>query len=128
MPTRLNNADYMKFPFSIGAQGAATSTRAAHIREQIEQCIFTSPGERWFRPGFGVGIKAVVFEPASATLVELTKKRVSASLTEALAGEISPNSLLVDVAVEEERLIITVNYKVATINHTERVVFVTTGG
>ena len=86
MPTRLNNPDYMKFPLEIGAHGAETSTRRLHVREQIEQVLFTHPGERWFRPEFGIGVRALVFEPNNLALWEVTKKRLLASLRDALAG------------------------------------------
>ncbi len=34
-----------------------------HIREQIEQVLFTDPGERVFRPELGAGMRQLVFEP-----------------------------------------------------------------
>ena len=120
----LNNPDYMRFPFSIGQDGAQTSSRLNHVREQIEQVLFTLPAERWFRPEFGVGVRALVFEPNNLPLWEITKKRVQASLIDALAGEVDPNSLEVSVVGDEEKLIINIAYTLATINHTERVEFV----
>lgn len=122
--SRLTNQSYMSFPFSIGANGAATSTRQRHVREQIEQVLFTAPGERWFRPEFGIGVRALVFEPNNHPLWEVTKKRLFASLSEALAGEVSPNSLQVEVIGEEEKLLVTISYQLATINHTEQLNFV----
>jgi len=129
MSARLNNPDYMRFPLRIGADGAEASTRRAHVREQIEQVLFTDPGERWFRPEFGVGIRALVFEPNSSALWELTKKRVMASLIDALAGEVDPGSLEVEVtsAGDGEQLLVTIGYRLATINHTERVELVVGG-
>ena len=56
MATRLNNPDYMKFPMQIGENGAVTSNRQHHVREQIEQVLFTDAGERWYRPEFGAGV------------------------------------------------------------------------
>jgi hypothetical protein len=123
MPTRLNNPDYMKFPLEIGARGAATSSRLLHVREQIEQVLFTHPGERWFRPEFGIGVRALVFEPNNLALWEVTKKRLLASLRDALAGEVDPRSLEVAVTAEGERLLITISYMLATIQHTEKLQF-----
>ena len=122
--SRLNNQNYMTFPLTIGANGAATSLRQAHVREQIEQVLFTAPGERWFRPEFGIGVPALVFEPNSHPLWEITKKRLFSSLIEALAGEVSSNSLRVDVIGEDEKLLVTISYQLATINHTEQLRFV----
>jgi hypothetical protein len=123
MATRLNNPDYMKFPLAIGARGAVTSARRLHVREQIEQVLFTNPGERWFRPEFGVGVRALVFEPNNLALWEVTKKRLLATLREALAGEVDPRSLEVAVAGEGEKLLITISYMLATIQHTEKLQF-----
>ena len=127
MTTRLNNPDFMKFPLEISADGAVTSTRRAHVREQIEQVLFTSPGERWFRPEFGVGVRALVFEPNNQALWEITKKRLLASLSDALASEVEPSSLDVEVDGEEEKLLVTIAYRLATINHTDRLQFAVEG-
>ncbi len=127
MATRLNNPDFMKFPLEIGAAGALTSARRQHIREQIEQVLFTNPGERWFRPEFGAGVRALVFEPNSSVLWEVTKKRLLASLREALAGEVDPKTLEVTVEGEDSKLFIVIAYMLATINHTERLEFAVEG-
>jgi hypothetical protein len=127
MGTRLNSPDYMKFPLEIAANGAVASARRQHIREQIEQVLFTDPGERWFRPEFGVGIRALVFEPNSSLLWEVTKKRLLASLSDALKGEVDPATLEISVTGEEAQLLITIGYTLATINHTEKVEFALEG-
>lgn len=118
--SQLNNADFMSFPLRIGAKGAQYSNRRDHVREQIEQVLFTHPGERWFRPEFGVGIRALVFEPNGNALWELTKKRLLASLAEALQGEVNAASLDVTVTGDHEKLLVTIAYTLATINHTEK--------
>ena len=127
MTTRLNNPDFMRFPLKIEADGAVTSTRQAHVREQIEQVLFTYPGERWFRPEFGVGVRALVFEPNNQALWEITKKRLLASLTDALAGEVDPSSLEVTVDGVEEKLLVNIAYRLATINHTDHLQFAVEG-
>ena len=55
MDHRLPTQSYMRFPFEIDRDGAVTSDRARHVREQIEQVLLTIPGERVFRPEFGAG-------------------------------------------------------------------------
>ena len=40
-------------------------TRDDHLRDLIEQVLFTAPGERVMRPDFGSGLLALVFEPNS---------------------------------------------------------------
>lgn len=62
------------FPYQIDRQGhTAVTDTAAHIRDLIEQVLFTMPGERVMRPGFGSGLAQLVFQPNSdelATAVE----------------------------------------------------------
>jgi uncharacterized protein len=118
--SRLTDPPYMAFPLAIGAHGAATAGRAAHVRQQIEQVLFTNPNERVFRPDFGAGLKKLVFEPNDSVLWEVTRKRLASSLSEALRGEVDPKSLQVDVTGEGEKLLITVSYALATIGHTEQ--------
>lgn len=127
MPTQLSSASFMTFPFAIASGGAQTSNRREHVREQIEQVLFTHPGERWFRPEFGVGVKALVFEPNASPLWEVTKKRLLASLSDALAGEVNPSSLEVDVVGENEKLLVQISYSLATINHTEKLEYAVEG-
>ncbi|MEL6620003.1 MAG: GPW/gp25 family protein [Pseudomonadota bacterium] len=121
--TRLNAPDYMRFPLTIGAEGSAMSNRLEHVREIIEQVLFTNPGERWFRPEFGVGAVALVFEPNAPPLWEVTRKRMTASLTDALAGEVDPKTIEVSIDTDAStgaELRVTVGFTLAAINHTER--------
>ncbi len=56
----------LTFPFRIGDLGTpATSPRAQVIRQQLEQLLFTLPGERVNRPTFGCGVQRLVFGGAS---------------------------------------------------------------
>jgi len=127
MASLLNNADFMKFPLQLSGNGAVTSSRREHVREQIEQVLFTHPGERWFRPEFGIGVRALVFEPNNSALWEVTKKRLLSSLTESLTGEVSPGSLEVNVTGDNEKLLVTIAYTLATINQSEKLEFAVEG-
>lgn len=111
---------YLAFPFRIGASGAVTAERSQHVRQQIEQVLFTNPGERVFRPEFGAGVQALVFEPNDSALATVTRKRLVSTLAEALKGEVDPRSLTVDVTSEEEKVFIVVGYALATLGHSER--------
>lgn len=108
--------------------GAAKSNRARHVREQIEQVLFTNPLERVFRPEFGAGVQALVFEPNSPALQGLTRQRLLASLTLALQGEVDPKTLQVDVESEDEKLRILISYTLATINQAEQHAFLVDAG
>ncbi len=118
MPS-LSESQFLKFPFSVGADGPKTSSRLEHVREQIEQVLFTSPKERVFRPEFGVGVRRLVFEPNNTALRNTTLKRLNASLAEALHGEVDPRTLEIDVSNEDEKLIIHISYVLAAINKQE---------
>ena len=115
--------DYLRFPFSVGPNGPLTSDRAAHVREQIEQILFTAPGERIFRPEFGAGVAQLVFEPNDLALATLLTRRLQAALQPALQGEVDPRTLSVDAGPDPdapERLVIEIGYTLAAIGYRER--------
>ena len=100
------NVDY---PYHYSGQGRTANTDyAAHIRDLIEQVIFTSPGERVNRPTFGSGVLQLVFEPNSVELAGTTQFLVQSSLQEWLGDLIQVNA--VDVESVDERLTVTVSY------------------
>ena len=132
---RLANTDYMTYPFGIAEQGPQTghvhtSKRSAHVRQQIEQVLFTVPGERVFRPDFGAGVEALVFEPNNGALRQATETRLQDSLAKALAGEVDPRKLSIEVEQDEEKLnilIVKVTYQLAAIQENVSEVY-TVGG
>jgi phage baseplate assembly protein W len=123
----LSESQYLKFPFSIGDDGPKTSSRSEHVREQIEQVLFTSPRERVFRPEFGVGIRRLVFEPNNEALWNITHKQLTASLTEALHGEVDPKTLEVKIDHEGGKLIILISYMLAAVSRRESQTFTVSG-
>ena len=58
------------FPYRIDGRGrsAEPENEDAHVRELIEQVLFTVPGERVMRPDFGCGLMQLVFAPNSDEL------------------------------------------------------------
>jgi len=122
LETRLPRVRYMRFPFAMTKQGAETSDRADHIREQIMQVIFTSPGERVFRPEFGFGARQHVFEPNSVALWEAVRSRLQGSLVDVLAGEVDPKTIRVTAGAppgSPEQLLVTITYVLASIQKEE---------
>src|SRR6476661_1943158 len=69
------------FPFNFDSRGrTATTDDADHIRDIIEEFLFTSPGERVNRPDFGSGLLGMVFEPNSPELAAALQFTIQAGL------------------------------------------------
>jgi uncharacterized protein len=57
------------FPFHFDNRGrTATTNDDRHIRNMIEQLLFTNPGERVNRPDFGSGLMQLLFAPNSSEI------------------------------------------------------------
>jgi uncharacterized protein len=115
----MSTAQFLSFPFRLDGAAPALSDRGAHVRELIEQVIFTAPRERVFRPEFGAGATQLVFEPNDTALRELTLGRLSAALTDALQGEVDPQTLTLAVDSEDNHIAITVSYVLAAVGQAE---------
>ncbi|ATB39033.1 phage baseplate protein [Cystobacter fuscus] len=120
---RLGDPPCLAFPFRVGTQGPAISRRNQHVREQIEQVLFTTPGERVFRPDFGGGARTLVFEPNGTPLWDVTGRRLQAALAEALRGEVDPGSLEMEVTGSGEQMEITVRYRLTTLGVSQQQTF-----
>lgn len=116
----LREPGYLAFPFRMTGRDSAVAERSAHVRQNIEQVLFTAPGERVFRPHFGAGAVQLVFEPAGALVEELTRNRLRSSLAEALEGEVDPRTLEIDVEATGPDLRITIAYELTTLGQRER--------
>jgi phage baseplate assembly protein W len=110
------------FPYHFSDLGrTATTDRDDHIRDLIEQVLFTAPGERVMRPDFGAGLLALVFEPNSTTLASVTQMLVQSSLQLYLAHLIAVQS--VDVVNDDAALRVNVQYTVLLDRTTHSVSF-----
>jgi hypothetical protein len=97
------------FPFRIdGRGGTARAGHDAHVRQLIEQVIFTSPGERVNRPEMGSGVPFLVFAPTSPEVVSATRLLVQGELQKALDDLIRVDA--VEVHAEDARLTVEVRY------------------
>ena len=93
------------YPYRISAQGrTATTDDVTHVRDLIEEVLFTAPGERVMRPDFGCGAARLVFAPNSVDLASATSMLIQASLQKWL------NTLIVvqGVNVEADISILTI--------------------
>ena len=84
-------------PYHFDGRGrSATTGLQEHIRELIEQVLFTTPGERVMRPDFGAGLLSLVFEPNSATRAATVSFQVQTGLQLHLAGLIAVTAVTVE--------------------------------
>ena len=100
------NIDY---PFHFGNRGrTATTSDDDHIRDMIEQVLFTAPGERVNRPTFGCNLMSLVFGPADGALSAAAKVMVQSALQQWMGDLIAVHDVLVDV--EESTVRVTIQY------------------
>ena len=101
----------LKFTYQFDNLGRTAETDDnAHIRDMIEQVLFTSPGERVNRPDFGSGLLQLVFQPNSNELATTTQFLVQGALKQWLGELIDVND--VEVINEDSVLQVTVVYTV----------------
>ncbi|MER7049219.1 GPW/gp25 family protein [Streptomyces jumonjinensis] len=99
------------FPFRVDGRGrTARAGYDGHVRDLIEQLLFTSPGERVMRPDFGCGLLDLVFAPHSPELASALELSVLASLQRWLGELIEVEAL--DVANEENTVRVRLRYAV----------------
>jgi phage baseplate assembly protein W len=81
----------------------------AHVRDLIEQVLFTSPGERVNRPTFGSGLLQLVFDPSRQEMAAATQMLVQSSLQQWLGDVIEVEDATVEGG--EGKLVVTVVYR-----------------
>jgi len=102
------NIDY---PYHFDGLGRTAQTGDDdHIRDMIEQFLFTSPGERVNRPDFGSGILQMIFAPNSQELAAALQFTIQAGLQRWLGDLIEVRS--VQVESQDSRLQVLVQYMV----------------
>ena len=102
------NLDY---PYHFDARGrTAVADSADHLRDLIEQILFTSPGERVNRPTFGSGLRQLVFAPNSDALAAATQAGIHAALQQWLGDRIEVRA--VEVENRDTTLLVEVQYVV----------------
>jgi uncharacterized protein len=97
------------FPFQIDDRGRVADPRyEVHVRQLIEQLLFTSRGERVNRPDLGAGLLELLFAPASSELVAVAEHQVAASLARWLSEVILVEGVRVEAF--QSSLRVTVQY------------------
>jgi phage baseplate assembly protein W len=99
------------FPFHFDPRGrTAEAADDDHVREMIEQLLFTSPGERVNRPDFGSGLQQLVFAPNSPELAAALQFTLQAALQRWLGDVIAVGTL--GVSSEDASLRVDLSYTV----------------
>jgi uncharacterized protein len=99
----------VSFPLAFDSRGrTAAADDAKHVRDLIEQVLFTAPGERVNRPDFGSGLLQLVFAGNSTELATTTQFLVQGALQQWLGDLILVESIQVEV--DDATLRLTVQY------------------
>jgi len=99
------------YPFQIDSRGrTASSDTERHIRDLIEQVLFTMPGERVNRPDFGCGVMQLVFAPNSSELASATQFLVQGQLQQWLGDLIQVEAVKVESV--DSTLNVTIQYQI----------------
>lgn len=112
----------LDYPLRIDSRGRTALTSADdHVRDLIEQVLFTAPGERVNRPDFGCGLKQLVFMPNSDALATSTQQLVQGALMRWLEDVIAVEE--VEVSAVDSSLEVTVTYTRRDLGAREEAVF-----
>ena len=116
----------VNFPFQFDGRGRTfdpdTGPTPQHLRQMVEQVLFTSPGERVNLPDFGSGLLQLPFAPNSQEMATATQFSVQAALQKWLANYIRVIS--VKAEVDEALLTVTIVYAPLDTDVTEIQTFV----
>lgn len=98
------------FPFHTDGRGRTARTdEEGHVRDLIEQVLFTAPGERVNRPTFGSGLLQLVFDPNREEVATATQILVQSSLQQWLGDMIEVEDATVEGG--DSKLVVRVVYR-----------------
>ncbi len=99
----------IQYPLQFDGRGrTAANNDSDHIRDMIEQLLFTNPGERVNQPDLGSGLLQMVFAANSSSLAAALQLTVQAALQRFLGDLISLQ--LVQVTAQDSALTVVVQY------------------
>jgi phage baseplate assembly protein W len=111
---------HIDFPYAFDNRGRTKETGTDdHVRDMIEELLFTAPGERVNRPDFGSGLLQLVFAPNSPELASALQFTTQAALVQWLGDVIDVRD--VRVTAEDATLRVEVDYELRSTGarHTE---------
>ena len=98
----------LAFPYRISPTGRTSHDRGMHLRDLIEQVLFTTPTERVNRPDFGAGLLELVFAAESDELLAASRFMIQGALQQWLGDLIEIQAVIVER--EDASVSITVQY------------------
>jgi phage baseplate assembly protein W len=120
---RSEDAMNIDFPFQFDARGrTAACDDAAHVRDMLEQLLFTNAGERVNRPEFGSGLLHLVFAANSPELAAALQFTTRAAIQQWL-GDVLDLQLL-EVTSDNATLSIEIRYATRRTGEVRDVTFV----
>lgn len=98
------------FPWAVDGRGrTAGSTYADHVRELVEQVLFTVPGERVNLPDFGCLLADLVFEPGGPEVALAVQSSAAGALGRWLGDVITVADLIAES--QDSTMRVTVTYR-----------------
>lgn len=117
----------VEFPYRFNQLGrTAEVDDEGHIRDMIEQLLFTAPGERVNRPTFGSGLLQLVFAPNRAELAATVQTLTQGALQQWLGDLIQVEA--VEAESRDASLHVTVRYQVLRTGEARQAEFTREGG
>lgn len=100
-------------PYHFDASGrTALASEAAHVRDMIEQLLFTSPGERVNQPDLGSPLRRMVFSENSSEVAAAVQFTTQAALQRWLGDVIAVHQLTAEAT--DATLTVTLVYAIRT--------------
>ncbi|MDT5271225.1 MAG: uncharacterized protein QOH49_3411 [Acidobacteriota bacterium] len=101
----------LDYPYHFdGRRRTADTTQDEHVRDLIEQVLFTAPGERVNRPTFGSGVLQLIFAPNGDALASATQLTVQGALQQWLGDVIQVEAI--EINNDDSTLQVKVQYVV----------------
>jgi phage baseplate assembly protein W len=110
---------FPSFPYSFAAnRRTATANRDDHVRQMLEQLLFTNPGERVNRPDFGSGLLQLVFAPNSPEMAAALQFTTRAAIQRYLGDVVDIQSL--EITADDSTMRLTLTYRVLATGETQQ--------
>lgn len=101
----------LDYPYHFdGRRRTGDTTQDEHVRDLIEQVLFTAPGERVNRPTFGSGVLQLIFAPNGDALASATQLTVQGALQQWLGDVIQVEAI--EIENDDSTLQVKVQYVV----------------